>query len=75
MEVLQVNKINSVFCLTQRRPMGCEDAVLPKHLLENHALNCLTQEEKTKQPYWDNLCLFRARALHFDEKERLEEEL
>ena len=55
--------------------MGCEDAVLPKPLLENHVFNCLTQEEKPKQPYWDNLCLFRARALHLDENERLEEEL
>ena len=55
--------------------MGCEDAVLQKRLLENYASNCLTKEEKTKQAYWDNLCLFRAPALHLEENERLEEKL
>ena len=35
--------------------MGCKDAVLPKSLLKNHAINCLTFEEITSQPYNDIL--------------------
>ena len=35
---------------------------------------CLTYEEKTRKPYNDNLCLFKALALHMLGNERLEEE-
>ena len=45
-------------------PMGCKDAVLPEPLLTNGTIDCLTFEENTGQPYNDNLCLFRALALH-----------
>ena len=31
-------------------PMGCKNAVLPKFLLKNHTINCLTFEENTRQP-------------------------
>ena len=55
-------------------PMGCKDAVLPESLLKNHRVNCLTFEKNTKKPYIDNLCLFRAVALHLFGNERLEEE-
>ena len=55
-------------------PMGCKNAVLPKPLLENHTINRLTFEESTRQPYNDNLCLFRALALHLHGTQRLEEE-
>ena len=54
-------------------PMGCKNAVLPKLLLKNHTINCLTFEENTRQPYIDNLCLFRALALHMHGNQRLEE--
>ena len=54
--------------------MGCKDAVLPESLLKNHTVNCLTYEQNTKKPYEDNLCLFRALALHLHGNERLEEE-
>ena len=37
-------------------------------------MNCLTFEKKTRKPYNDNLCLFRAVALHLFGNERLEEE-
>ena len=46
-------------------PMGCKDTVLPEPLLRNRNVNCLTFEKNTLQPYNDNLCLFRALALHF----------
>ena len=55
-------------------PMGCKNAVLPEPLLKNHTNNCLTYGENTRQPYNDNLCLFRALALHLDGNQRLEEE-
>ena len=53
--------------------MGCKDAVLHEPLLKNHTVNCLTYEQNTEEPYKDNLCLFRALALHLHGKERLEE--
>ena len=54
-------------------PMGCKDTVLPEPLLKHHNVNCLTFEKSTSQPYNDNLCLFRALALHFHGNEKLEE--
>ena len=54
-------------------PMGCKNAVLPELLLKNHTINCLTFEENTRQPYNNNLCLFRALALHMHGNQRLEE--
>ena len=54
-------------------PMGCKDAVLPKPLLKNCTINCLTYEENTRQPFNDNMCLFRALALHLYRNQRLEE--
>ena len=55
-------------------PMGCNDAVLPESLLRNPSIYCLTFERNTRQPYKDNLCLFRELALHLHGNERLEEE-
>ena len=55
-------------------PMGCKDAVLPESLLKNYTINCLTFEQNTRKPYNDNVCLFRALALHLHGSERLEEE-
>ena len=54
--------------------MGCKDTVLPEPLLRNCNVNCLTFERKTSQPYNDNLCLFRALALHSHGNQKLEEE-
>ena len=55
-------------------PMGCKDTILPELLLENHNVNYLTFERITRQPYNDNLCLFRQLALHLHGNEQLEEE-
>ena len=55
-------------------PMGCKDTVLLEPLMKNHNVNCLTFERNTRQPYNDNLCLFRALALHLHGNEKLEEE-
>ena len=54
--------------------MGCKDAVLPDSLLKNHTVDCLTYEQNSKKSHKDNLCLFRALALHLHGNERLEEE-
>ena len=54
--------------------MGCKNVVLPEPLLKNCTINCLTYEENTRQPYNDNLCLFRALAFHLHGNQRLEEE-
>ena len=53
--------------------MDCKDAVLPEPQLKNCSISCLTSEENTRQPYNDNLCLFRALALHLHGNQRLEE--
>ena len=55
-------------------PMGCKDAVLPETFLKNHTVNCITFEKNTRKPYNDNLCLFRALALHLHGNESFEEE-
>ena len=57
-------------------PVGCKDAVSPEPLLRKGTINCITYEEdkNTRQPYNDNLCLFRALALHLHGNQRLEEE-
>ena len=54
--------------------MGCKDTVLPEPLLRNCNVNCLAFERTTRQPYNDNLCLFRALALHLHGNEKLEDE-
>ena len=55
-------------------PIGCKNAVLPEPVWKKCTINCLTYEENTRQPYNDNLCFFRALALHLQGTQRLEEE-
>ena len=64
--------LNVSAALRKDVPMGCKNAVLPQPLLKKCKFNCLTHEENTKQPYNDNLCLFRALALHLHGNQRLE---
>ena len=54
--------------------MGCKDAVLPESLFRNPSTICFTYEQNTKKTFKDNLCLFRALALHLHGNEELEEE-
>ena len=54
-------------------PIKCKDAVLPEPLLKNCTISCLIFEENTRQPYNDNLCLFRAPTLYLHGNQRLEE--
>ena len=55
-------------------PMGCKDTILPESLLRNRNVMCLTFEKNTRQPYNDNLFLFRALSLHLHGNEKLEED-
>ena len=70
----KLTKLTIFASLLKDVPMGCKDTVLPETLLRNCNVNCLTFERKTRQPYNDNLCLFRALALHLHGNEKLEEE-
>ena len=64
----RLTKLTVFAALLKDVPMGYKNAVLPKPLLKNHTINCLTFQEDTRQPYNDNLCLFRALALHMQGK-------
>ena len=55
-------------------PMGCKDSVLPEPLMKNQIVTRLPYEQNTEKPYKDNLCLFRALALHLHRNEGLEQE-
>ena len=54
--------------------MGCKHTVSPHPPMKNHSVKCLTFEDNIRKPYEDNLCLFRALALHLHGNEKLEEE-
>ena len=69
-----VRNLTVFAALLRNVPMGCKDAVLPEPLPKNHIINCLTFEENTGQPYNDNLCLFRALALHLHGTQRVKKE-
>ena len=55
-------------------PMGCKYTVLSEPLLKSHNVNCFAFARNTRQPYIDNLCLFRALALQLNGNKKLEEE-
>ena len=54
-------------------PIGCKNAVLPEPLLKKHTINSPTFEKNMRESYDNNLCLFRAPALHMHGNQRLEE--
>ena len=70
----KLTNLKIIAALQRILPMGCKDAVLLESLLRNPSVNCLTYEQNTKKTEEDNLCLFRALALHLHGNERLEEE-
>ena len=75
MEILEADECYKFCSFTQRRSHDCEDTALPDPPLKNLLVKCLTFEENTRKPYNDNLCLFRALALHLHGNEKLEEEI
>ena len=68
-----MTKLTVFAALLKDEPMGCKGPVLSEPLLRNHAINCLTFEENTGQPFNDNLWLFRLLALHLHGTQRLQE--
>ena len=69
----RLTNLTVVTALLKDVPMGCKNAVLPEPLLKNCTITCFKFAESTRQPYNNNLCLFRAFALHLHEIQRLEE--
>ena len=67
----KLTKLTVSAALLKDVPMGCKIAVLPEPLLKNHTINFFTFEENTRQPYNNNLCLFRALAFHMHGNQRL----
>ena len=60
--------------LLEDKPMTCKTTVISKLLWKNHHKNFLTFERNMRLPYNDNLCLFRALALHLHVNDKLEGE-
>ena len=73
-KVYQLTNVTFFAASLKEYPMVCKDTLLTEHLLRNFNINCLTFERNTRQPYNDNLCLFRDLALHTHGNEGLEEE-
>ena len=71
---IQADKCYIFAALLKNNPVGCKDTVLPDPLMKTSFVKCLIFEEHTRKPYIDNLCLFRAFALHLHGNERLDEE-
>ena len=55
-------------------PLGCKDSVLPEPFLKNQNVKCQLLKRNKRKPYHNNLCLFRAIALHLFGNEKMEEE-
>ena len=59
-----ITNVTIFAALLKNVPMGCPDSVIPEPLVRNNLANFLVPDQNTKQPYNDNLCLFRALAVH-----------
>ena len=71
-EILQADACYNFSALLKELPVGCKDTILRDPLLKNLSVKFLTYDESTRKLYKDNLCLFRALALHLQGNERLE---
>ena len=64
----------SVFALLLKDiPMSSKDTVLLEPVLMNQNVNCLTFERNRRHSYNDNLCLYRALALHLQGNDKLDQ--
>ena len=63
-----ITNVTVFVALLTNIPMGCTDSPLPQPLLRNPEINCLVSNclvsNGHNEPYDDNLCLFRAIAIH-----------
>ena len=69
----KLTKLTVFAALLKDVPMDCKDTVLPEPLSKNHNVYCFTFDRNRRQPYDDNLCLFRALALYLHGNDKLEE--
>ena len=67
-----ITNVTIFAALLKNLPMGCPDSVIPEPLLRNNHVNCLISDAHTREPYKDNLCLFRALAVHLHGTDNLE---
>ena len=58
--------------LQKKVPMRCPDSLIPEPFLRTNHVICLVSVQNTKKPYNDNLCLFRALAVHLHGTNSLE---
>ena len=70
----KLTNLRAIAALLKDVPLGCKKAVLTHALLKKCTINCLTFEESNRQPYKDNLCLFRALAFNLHGSHQLEKE-
>ena len=68
-----MTNVTTSAALLKKFPMGSKDTVLPDPLLEIPSVKFLAIEENTRKLHNDNLCLFRALALHLHGNKKLEE--
>ena len=59
-----ITNVSIFAALIKNVSMGCPESVIPEPLLKNNHIYCLISDQNTKQPNNDNLCLFRALAVH-----------
>ena len=67
----EITNVTVFAALLTNIPMGCTDSPLPEPLLRNPEVNCLLSNGHD-EPYNDNLCLFRAMAIHLFGSEEFE---
>ena len=58
-----ITKVTIFAASLENTPIGCPDSVIPEPLLRHTQVNCLLSN-KEKEPYKDDLCLFRALAMY-----------
>ena len=66
-----ITNVTIFAALLKNVPMGCPDSVITEPLLRNNKVNCSISDSR-RQPYNDNLCLFRALVDHLHGTSNLE---
>ena len=59
-----ITNVTIFAALLKNVPMGCPDSVILEPVLRKNHVTYLISDQNTKQPYNENLCLFRALAVH-----------
>ena len=73
MGIVQVDKLRRILSSSQRSSYGLKRCCFTRTPVGKSHINCLTSEEKTRQPYRHNMCLFCAFAVQLHGNQQLEE--